>query len=142
MGDESYDYNWTESLDKSVDFCTTEFEPMFDAADFTRMGVDIFCQRSQVTNEFGIEWMSRMFPGYRFHLLDFRDKNAMHIDGTFTPLTPGKVLFNPKRPCVTGVKQKVYTYKGNEHVYKLPPMFKGWDILMAEDPQLEDDFPL
>jgi len=110
MSDESYNYNWTGIKEgHEMEYSSTEFEPMFDAADFTRMGKDIFCQRSQVTNLFGVEWMSRTFPGYRFHLLDFQDKNAMHIDGTFTPLTPGKVLFNPKRPCITGVKQKFFT---------------------------------
>ena len=29
-------------------FATTEFEPCFDAADFTRAGKDIFVQRSMV----------------------------------------------------------------------------------------------
>lgn len=27
-------------------FVTTEYEPVFDAAEFTRLGKDIFCQRS------------------------------------------------------------------------------------------------
>ena len=30
-------------------FVTTEFEPVFDAAEFTRIGKDLFVQRSQVT---------------------------------------------------------------------------------------------
>lgn len=68
-------------------FVTTEFEPVFDAAEFTRIGRDIFVQRSQVTNNFGIEWMQRhLGPEYKIHVLDFQDKNAMHIDGTFIPL--------------------------------------------------------
>lgn len=103
MSDDLYDYEWTESSSKEVNFVTTEFEPVFDAADFTRIGTDIFAQRSQVTNDFGIEWMRRQLgPAYTVHVLDFQDKNAMHIDGTFAPLGPGKLLINPKRPCVTG----------------------------------------
>jgi N-dimethylarginine dimethylaminohydrolase len=46
----------------------------------------------QVTNDFGIEWMRRhLGSNYNIHVLDFQDKNAMHIDGTFVPLGPGKV---------------------------------------------------
>lgn len=124
-------------------FVTTEFEPVFDAAEFTRIGKDIFVQRSQVTNNFGIEWMRRhLGPEYNIHVLDFQDKNAMHMDGTFVPLGPGKVLVNPKRPCITGERQKTYTYEGVSKDYKLPPMFKGWDIFIAKTPILPATHPL
>ena len=104
MSDELYlteeEYNADGSEFQAV---TTEFEPIFDAAEFTRIGKDIFVQRSQVTNNFGIEWMRRhLGPEYNIHVLDFQDKNAMHIDGTFIPLGPVKLLVNPKRPCITG----------------------------------------
>lgn len=96
-------------------YVVNEFEPMFDAAEFTRMGRDIFTQRSQVTNDFGIEWMRRhLGEDYRIHVLDFQDKNAMHIDGTFIPLAPGKVLVNPKRPCITGTEKSFFTFNGEE----------------------------
>jgi len=142
MSDELYmkeeDYKNVENC-----FSTTEFEPVFDAAEFTRIGRDIFCQRSQVTNEFGIEWMQRhLGDDYRVHTLDFRDKNAMHIDGTFIPLAPGKLLVNPKRPCITGKLNMRYTYDGNERDYKLPEMFRGWDVFIAETPMLSPDHPL
>mmetsp|Transcript_17839 Transcript_17839/g.18599 ORF Transcript_17839/g.18599 Transcript_17839/m.18599 type:complete len:397 (-) Transcript_17839:360-1550(-) len=124
-------------------FVTTEFEPVFDAAEFTRIGKDIFCQRSQVTNDFGIEWMRRhLGPNYNIHVLDFQDKNAMHIDGTFIPIGPGKLLVNPKRPCITGEKQKTYTFEGHQKEYRLPPMFKGWDIFVAQTPLLPPTHPL
>ena len=128
---------------KDGNFVTTEFEPVFDAAEFTRMGRDIFVQRSQVTNEFGIEWMRRhLGPEYRVHVLDFQDKNAMHIDGTFVPLGPGKVLICPKRPCKTGETHTWYTFNGEQKEYKLPSMFKGWDIFVAPTPMLPDTHPL
>ncbi|CAM9481082.1 unnamed protein product, partial [Choristocarpus tenellus] len=72
MSDELYvpEEFWKEGDGK---FVTTEYEPVFDAAEFTRMGRDIFCQRSQVTNEFGIEWMQRhLGDGYKIHVLDFQ----------------------------------------------------------------------
>eukprot|EP00953_Heterococcus_sp_UTEX-ZZ885_P026909 14496-Heterococcus_DN1.PRE.1 len=90
MSDELYvpESQWKEGANK---FVTTEYEPVFDAAEFTRIGRDIFTQRSQVTNDFGIEWMRRhLGSNYNIHVLDFQDKNAMHIDGTFVPLGPGK----------------------------------------------------
>jgi glycine amidinotransferase len=81
-------------------------------------------------------------PEYNIHTLDFKDKNAMHIDGTFIPIGPGKLLVNPKRPCVTGPKQMTYTYEGNKRDYHLPEMFKGWDIFVAQTPMLSPDHPL
>ena len=87
MSDDLYDDNFEEGPNS---FVTTEFEPVFDAAEFTRMGKDVFVQRSQVTNNFGIEWMKRhLGSDYKIHVLDFKDRNAMHIDGTFVPLGPG-----------------------------------------------------
>ncbi|KAK2565381.1 Glycine amidinotransferase [Acropora cervicornis] len=79
----------------------TEFEPCFDAADFMRAGRDIFVQRSQVTNDFGIEWMRRHLGerGYRVHKLSFDDPNPLHIDATFNVIGPGLVLYNRERPC-------------------------------------------
>lgn len=111
MSDELYVKEETFNADN--EFVTTEFEPVFDAAEFTRIGTDLFVQRSQVTNEFGIEWMRRhLCDKYKIHVLDFQDKNAMHIDGTFVPIGPGKILANPKRPCITGEKQTTFTYDG------------------------------
>ena len=37
----------------------TEFEPVFDAADFFRLGQDIVGQISHVTNWSGVEWFQR-----------------------------------------------------------------------------------
>jgi glycine amidinotransferase len=143
MSDELYKSEAEFKVDTANEFVTTEFEPVFDAAEFTRIGKDIFVQRSQVTNDFGIEWMRRhLGPNYTIHVLDFQDKNAMHIDGTFIPLGPGKLLVNPKRPCITGETMKHFTYQGTEKEYKLPKMFKGWDIFVAQTPQLHADHPL
>ncbi|RLN05748.1 hypothetical protein BBJ28_00022829 [Nothophytophthora sp. Chile5] len=121
----------------------TEFEPTFDAAEFTRMGRDIFTQQSQVTNQFGIDWVRRhLGDDYNVHVLDFQDRNAMHIDGTFVPLMPGKLLANPYRPCITGRPVKTYSYKNKDYEYCLPEMFKGWEVFVAPEPELSKDHPL
>lgn len=142
MSDELYAEDWNGNSD-GFQSVVTEFEPVFDAAEFTRMGRDIFTQESQVTNRFGIEWLQRhLGDDYTIHVLDFKDRNAMHIDGTFVPLMPGKILANPYRPCVTGTPVKTYSYKGDTYEYRLPEMFKGWDVLMAPTPMLPNDHPL
>eukprot|EP00953_Heterococcus_sp_UTEX-ZZ885_P042186 21463-Heterococcus_DN1.PRE.6 len=66
----------------------------------------------------------------------------MHIDGTFVPLGPGKILVNPKRPCITGSHHSYYTYDGSQKKIKLPDMFKGWEVFVAEKPILPDSHPL
>ncbi|MBI3268487.1 MAG: amidinotransferase [Planctomycetes bacterium] len=58
---------------------TTEFEPVWDAADITRCGRDLFVQRSHATNESGIEWIRRhLGDAYRVHRVEFTDPRALH----------------------------------------------------------------
>ena len=97
-------------------FVVTEFEPVFDAADFVRCGRDIFGQKSQVTNQMGIDWLQRhLGDDYCVHTLQSRSPQAMHIDTTFMPLAPGKVLVNPEFLDID----------------KLPAILKRWEILIA-----------
>ncbi|MCB5169147.1 amidinotransferase [Streptomyces bambusae] len=102
-----------------VRYLTTEFEPVFDAADFVRAGRDLFAQRSNVTNRMGIEWLRRhLGPGHRIHEIESRCRTPMHIDTTFLPLAPGKVLVNPEYVDVD----------------RLPAVLDGWDVLIAPEP--------
>ena len=95
MSDRSYDYEYKPG----EGYVTTDFEPLWDAADMARCGRDIFIQRSHVTNDMGIEWLQRHYGDqFRFHRMEFDDYRAIHIDATFVPLAPGKVLVNPDRP--------------------------------------------
>lgn len=106
-----FNYNYK----RGEEWVTTEFEPVFDAADVSRCGRDLFVQRSHVTNGSGIEWLRRhLGDEYRVHQVEFADDRAIHIDATFVPLAPGKVMINPDRP-----------------IKELPPVFEnsGWDIL-------------
>lgn len=83
------------------EYILTEFEPVWDAADVCRVGTDLFVQLSQATNHFGIDWLERhLGPRYRVHRVRFADPKAMHIDATFVPLAPGKLMVNPDRPIV------------------------------------------
>ncbi len=97
----------------------TEFEPVFDAADFVRCGRDLFYTRSNVTNAFGIAWLRRhLGDDYDLHEIPSLCRDPMHIDSTFMPLAPGKVLVNPDY-C---------------DIERLPAVLKRWDVLVAPRP--------
>ncbi|MCA6093426.1 amidinotransferase [Streptomyces sp. SCA3-4] len=97
----------------------TEFEPVFDAADFVRAGRDLFVMRSNVTNRMGIDWLRRhLGSGYRIHEIESSCRRPMHIDTTLLPLAPGKVLVNPEYIDVD----------------RLPDVLRSWDVLVAPEP--------
>lgn len=125
LRDELFDEDYSiPKPGESMRFLTNEAEPVFDAADFARCGHDIFVTRSNVTNELGIRWLERhLGPRFRVHRLVSRCPNPMHIDSTFVPLAPGRVLVNPD-------------YLDLE---RLPPVLKDWELLIAPRPDLVDD---
>ena len=120
MNDAFYNdtYNSDEPYKDGVkQFVISENEVAFDAADFFRCGKDIFVQKSNVTNQMGIDWVARQIgTDYKIHEVEFGDPHPMHIETTVLPLAPGKLLINP-----TWVK-------------KIPEIFKDWEILVAPEP--------
>jgi glycine amidinotransferase len=120
LSDDLYDYRWSPpDKGEPIRYMITEFEPVFDAADFVRCGRDIFGIRSNVTNASGFDWLRRhLGDGYRVHEVRHRCRTPMHIDSSFMPLAPGKVVVNPD-----------YVDPG-----ALPPMFRSWDVLIAPRP--------
>lgn len=120
LTEELYDPNYRLPEEgEEIKFILTEFEPVFDAADFVRCGKDIFCQKSHVTNQFGIDWLQRhLGDEYRVHLLESTNHEAIHIDTTFLPLAPGRVLVNP-----------AYV-----NIHNLPDALKHWELLIAPPP--------
>ncbi|MFG3188775.1 amidinotransferase [Streptomyces omiyaensis] len=104
---------------EAMRYLLTEAEPVFDAADFVRAGRDLFVTRSNVTNLSGIAWLRRhLGPGYRIHEIESRCRTPMHIDTTFLPLAPGKVLVNPEYVDVD----------------RLPEVLDSWEVLVAPEP--------
>ena len=112
------------------EYVINNFEPIFDAADFIKCGRDIFAGVSSTCNEFGINWMQRYLDNkygvgmFRVHTFRFNDQHPMHIDTTFYPLAPGKLLVHPER------------------VVDIPKMFKDWDIIKAPNPCIPSNHPL
>lgn len=104
-------------IDGQKQFVITESEVAFDAADFVRIGKDIFAQKSNVTNAMGIEWLRRhVAPQFAVHEVEFDDEHPMHIDTTIVPLAPGKLMVNPT------------------WVSSIPEMFSSWEILRPPPP--------
>lgn len=100
-------------------YVLTENEPLFDAADFLRCGKTLFCQKSHVTNQSGIDWL-RNFLGssYEVRVLESQDPYAVHIDTTLMPLAPGKMLVNPEKIDLK----------------KVPAVLSDWELLEAPLP--------
>jgi len=100
-------------------YAVNESELTFDAADFTRCGRDVFAIRSNVTNEFGLEWLRRhLGDDYTIHVIESRCRQPMHIDTTLVPLAPGKALINPE-------------FLDRD---KLPDILKQWELRDAPPP--------
>jgi glycine amidinotransferase len=120
LTDDLFDYDYrVPGVDEPLRYIVTEFEPVFDAADFVRCGHDLFVTRSNVTNQAGIEWLRRhLGDDFRIHEIETRCRQPMHIDSSFCPLCPGKVLVNPD-----------YIDVG-----RLPPILKSWDVLIVPRP--------
>ena len=135
MSDEMYRSEfWELSLKQrheqmhSFEFCVTQNEVVFDAADIVRFGEDLFVQESMTTNRLGIEWLRRHLEqkGFRVHAVHFPlDFFPSHIDCTFVPLRPGLVLTNPDRPI----------RKGEETIFKE----NGWELIDAPYPVCDND---
>ena len=105
----------------------TEYEPLFDAADAIKCGRDLFIAQSSCCNSFGIEWLRRhLAPEFAVHEVEVYDTHPMHIDATFYPLAPGKLLVHPER-CA-----------------KVPEMFAkaGWDVLTCPEPDMPLTHPM
>ncbi|MBY0335067.1 MAG: hypothetical protein K2X11_00540 [Acetobacteraceae bacterium] len=126
LTDESFNLDYTiPGRDEPLRYIVTEFEPLFDAADFVRCGRDWFYILSNVTNRMGVEWLRRHLGprGIRLHELPAICRQPMHIDSSFMPLAPGKVLVNPDYIDIE----------------RLPPILKRWDVLVAPRPDPVDD---
>jgi glycine amidinotransferase len=110
------------------EFCVTQDEVVFDAADMSRFGRDIIVQESMTTNRAGIAWLRRHLEprGFRIHVAHFPlDLFPSHIDCTFVPLRPGLVLTNPDRPL----------REGEETMF----LDNDWELVDAPEPTSAND---
>jgi glycine amidinotransferase len=138
LSDESYVKNyyylfdnvWTDEDKKkrlnNWTFHLTEKEPLFDAADGTRCGKDIFWQASAVTNQSGMDWLKRYFgaKGIRVHHVLFDGHlHPWHIDVNLIPLRPGLAVYNPEWPAITEEMGKLFKMNDWELIPAAKPMY-------------------
>lgn len=127
MSDEFYNQNYypeEPEIDGVRQFAVGKNEIAFDAADFLRLGTDLVVQKSNVTNDMGIEWVRRHIGSlYTVHELSFDEKHPLHIDTSIVPLAPGKLLYNPE-------------WVKPEH---LSPLFDSWELIAAPEPNTRGD---
>lgn len=122
LADESY-LSAAGAYDLSL--AVSELEPLFDAADFLRLGTTLVGQVSHVTNWAGIRWLRRTLgPLFDVKIFQFNEPAPMHIDTTLMPLASGKLLINP------------------DWVQQLPEIFWDWDVRCAPKPRDDDERPL
>ena len=116
----------------SSEFCITQDQVLFDAADISRFGRDVIVQESMTTNRLGIRWLKRHLEprGLRVHPVHFPlDLFPSHIDCTFVPLRPGLVLTNPERPL----------HDGEERLF----LENDWQLVDAPAPtSTNDEMPI
>jgi len=132
--DENFDTPKQRKSDPNeIAYVTSESEPCWDAADFIRAGVDLFAQRSQVTNKSGIEWVRRHVAprGFRVHELNFDDPHSMHIDCSLQLVKPGHALVNPDTP----LRQKDMFEKAGWKLQEMarPNIPKGQNMYMSSE---------
>lgn len=130
LGEDSFNDDWWAQSEEErykkmheFNFCITEKDILFDAADIMRAGKDIFVQLSMTCNKSGIEWLKRELRphGIRVHMIRFPyDLAPSHLDCTFQLLRPGLVLTNPERPIL---EEDAQIFKNN-----------GWEFVDAPQP--------
>jgi glycine amidinotransferase len=108
---------------KAHQWWLTDKEPLFDAADMMRVGVDIFVQPSVITNAPGIDWLRRHLEprGFRLHEVDFGEEDlAIHIDCQFIIPRPGLLLQSPNLFSRTPEFHELFKKNGWEVVVAAP----------------------
>ena len=68
----------------------------FDAANICRLGKDLLYLVSDSGNKHGAEWLQKVLPNHRVHILDNVYK-GVHIDSTIVPVREGLVVLNADR---------------------------------------------
>tara|TARA_R110002012_G_scaffold171359_1_gene336137 strand:+ start:401 stop:1468 length:1068 start_codon:yes stop_codon:yes gene_type:complete len=100
-------------------------EILFDAADFLACDDKIFYFLSHVTTPLGVDWLKSIVgERYTFVELPCSDPHRMHIDTTYTPIGPGRMIYNPDR------------------VEGPPKELNDWKLYPAPLPNTPDNTPL
>ncbi len=110
-------------FDGTIITCS-ESDAVFDAANICRLGNDLLYLVSDSGNRKGAEWLQKVLPEYKVHILD-NIYSGVHIDSTISPIREGLVVLNADR-----INQN-----------NLPEVFKSWDkIWISGEEIIPQDF--
>lgn len=85
-----------ENYVKSGEYHLNNCEPVFDAANVARFGMDLIYLVSNTGNHMGAYWLQNILgPDYRVHITEVYD--AAHIDSTIVPIEYNWVVLNGNR---------------------------------------------
>lgn len=139
MADSMYEMNyWDVPTEERYDrmhhyeHVVNESEIVFDAADITRVGKDIFMQKSMTANYQAAQWLASVLgEEFRVHSCHFPyDLHPSHIDATFVPLRPptpgseGIVIVCSERPPLVS---EAAMWLAND-----------WKLIVAPDPGIAE----
>jgi glycine amidinotransferase len=123
MTDDSFDdAEWDLPRDfDNVDYTKWDFG--IDAAQYLKLGKDVFCNISTYNHYLGAMWVKQvMGPDVNIHMIDSMVDN--HMDGNILPLRPGVFLVNE-----SALQKPVREY--------LPPKFHNWTFLHSDNGQVK-----
>lgn len=118
MEDDSFDdEDWDAKRDfENIDI--NKWDLGIDAAQYLKIGKDIFCNISTYNHYLGHKWMERILgPDVNIHMIDSMVDN--HMDGNILPLKPGVFLVN----------ESTLTKPIQEY---LPEKFRNWTFLNSD----------
>ena len=126
-----YNNVWSDEVKESRmlarQWFVTDKEPLFDAADGSRFGKDIFWNVCATSNKPGIDWLRRHYNarGFRFHEIQFGGEYLhWHIDVCMMPLRPGLCMYNPKYKYITPEFEQLLRQNDWELVPAKPPIYQ------------------
>lgn len=124
MTEESFDdMEWDLERDfNHVDY--TRWDLGIDAAQYLKIGKDIFCNISTYNHFLGAKWVKQVLGAdVNIHLIDSMVDN--HMDGNILPLRPGVFLVNE-----SALQKPIKEY--------LPPQFHSWKFINSDNGEVKE----
>lgn len=118
LTDESLD---TEEWDapRDLENIDNRWDLAIDAAQYLKLGKDVFCNASTYNHFLGAKWMESVLgPNVNLHMIEAMVDN--HMDGNILPLRPGVFLVNE-----SALTKPIKDY--------LPKKFHSWKFIKADD---------
>jgi glycine amidinotransferase len=118
LSDETFDSDKWDN-DRDLINVSSKWDLGIDAAQYLKLGTDVFCNISTYNHALGSKWVNQMLgEGVTVHMIDSMIDN--HLDGTILPLRPGVFLVNEST-----LSKPIKEY--------LPDKFKDWKFISVNE---------